>query len=382
MAAMWDCKTLRDDLTYVKTAGGVSARRSFPELLQLVTIAGRDGVGTLSYEGFDVQLSTREPVSGDLAPVQVNLGDLAAALKSVGTGQVTISRDDQGYVCVEGIEGSVAVAPYIGDESVTAHDLGSTEKVAHVSVEAAELGVATASAAVAVSADDTLPMLCGIRLEAIKGERTANLVATDRFRLVSAEVAVCDPVSADLGVLIPAKALGAFAKRTAKRDGHVLIEVFDNYVRLTEDRDQITIHLTECEFPKWRQLLPKSGDQRLRTRIDAQDMARRLRKVKSLAPTITVKVDGDAMEVATYTRDEGRPAARFRAPAEHVDVDHTPEGTYAGYTCDYLVSMLGKAPKGKVEIHWGLDSAERKPLAIEWPGVQSILMPVRLESVA
>ena len=367
--AQWDGRSLAADLAYVKRVTGLSTRRGVLAPLRTVTIAALGGVGTLTHYNYDAGVVVRAQVTGDLAATTVDFPELAAAVKAAGRGTVELERDGDRLV-VAGPDGRSSVAVFAKGE-----DVPVMPTVGGTAVLVTDTGVfATAVAAVAPAAGDdvTLPMLTGVHIDADENG-VVSLATTDRFRLAATELATAAPVTLEAPVLVPAKVLAAAAARVAKREGAVSVYVDGGNVRVSGGDSDVVVRALDCQFPRWRNLLPGAGDDRMRARIAAPDLARRLKKLSVFSVRVTMATDSVRVEAGDL--ETGQVSTTFDVAAH--DVDDRVVGVVAGYNPEYLASLLACAP-GEVELTWSPDAPTRRPMTIEFGGVRHLLMPVRL----
>lgn len=367
--AQWDGRSLAADLAYVKRVTGLSARRGVLASLRTVTIAALGGVGTLTHYNYDAGVVVRAQVSGGLEATTVDFPELAAAVKAAGRGVVELERDGDRLV-VAGPDGRSSVAVFANGE-----DVPVMPTVGGTAVLVADTAVfATAVAAVAPAAGDdvTLPMLTGVHIDA-DDAGAVSLATTDRFRLAATELATAAPAALEAPVLVPAKVLAAAAARVAKREGAVSVYVDGGNVRVSGGDSDVVVRALDCQFPRWRNLLPGAGDDRMRARIAAPDLARRLKKLSVFSVRITMAADTVRVEAGDL--ETGQVSTTFDVAAH--DVDDRVVGVVAGYNPEYLASLLACAP-GEVELTWSPTAPTSRPMTIEFDGVRHLLMPVRL----
>ena len=367
--AQWDGRSLAADLAYVKRVTGLSARRGVLAPLRTLTIAALGGVGTLTHYNYDAGVVVRAQISGGLEATTVDFGELAAAVKAAGRGVVELERDGDRLV-VAGPDGRSSVAVFAKGE-----DVPVMPTVGGTAVLVADTAVfATAVAAVAPAAGDdvTLPMLTGVHIDA-DDAGVVSLATTDRFRLAATELATAAPVTLEAPVLVPAKVLAAAAARVAKREGAVSVYVDGGNVRVSGPDSDVVVRALDCQFPRWRNLLPDAGDDRMRARIAAPDLARRLKKLSVFSVRVTMAADSVRVEAGDL--ETGQVSTTFDVAAH--DVDDRVVGVVAGYNPEYLASLLACAP-GEVELTWSPTAPTSRPMTIEFDRVRHLLMPVRL----
>ncbi|PKZ63606.1 hypothetical protein CYJ73_21340 [Gordonia terrae] len=367
--AQWDGRSLAADLAYVKRVTGLSTRRGVLAPLRTVTIAALGGVGTLTHYNYDAGVVVRAHVQGGLEATTVDFPELAAAVKAAGRGVVELERDGDRLV-VAGPDGRSSVAVF-----AKAEDVPVMPTVGGTAVLVADTAVfATAVGAVAPAAGDdvTLPMLTGVHIDA-DDAGVVSLATTDRFRLAATELTTAAPVTLEAPVLVPAKVLAAAAARVAKREGAVSVYVDGGNVRVSGGDSDVVVRALDCQFPRWRNLLPGAGDDRMRARIAAPDLARRLKKLSVFSVRVTMAADGVRVEAGDL--ETGQVSTTFDVAAH--DVAGRVVGVVAGYNPEYLASLLACAP-GEVELTWSPTAPTSRPMTIEFDRVRHLLMPVRL----
>ncbi|MFE0750876.1 hypothetical protein ACFW3F_18335, partial [Gordonia sp. NPDC058843] len=201
-----------------------------------------------------------------------------------------------------------------------------------------------------------------------------SLATTDRFRLAATELATAAPAALEAPVLVPTKVLAAAAARVAKREGAVRVYLDGGNVRLSGPDSDVVVRALDCQFPRWRNLLPSAGDDRMRARIAAPDLARRLKKLTSVF-SVRVTMAAEGLRVEAGDLETGQVSTTFDVAAH--DVDERVVGVVAGYNPEYLASLLACAP-GEVELTWSPTAPTTRPMTIEFDRVRHLLMPVRL----
>ena len=367
--AQWDGRSLAADLAYVKRVTGLSARRGVLAPLRTVTIAALGGVGTLTHYNYDAGVVVRAQVSGGLEATTVDFPELAAAVKAAGRGVVELERDGDRLV-VAGPDGRSSVAVFAKPEDVPV--MPTVGGTAVLVADTAAFATAVGAVAPAAGDDVTLPMLTGVHIDA-DDAGVVSLATTDRFRLAATELATAAPVTLEAPVLVPAKVLAAAAARVAKREGAVSVYVDGGNVRVSGPDSDVVVRALDCQFPGWRNLLPGAGDDRMRARIAAPDLARRLKKLSVFSVRVTIAAAGVRVEAGDI--ETGQVSTTFDVAAH--DVDDRVVGVVAGYNPEYLASLLACAP-GEVELTWSPTAPASRPMTIEFDGVRHLLMPVRL----
>jgi DNA polymerase III subunit beta len=244
-------------------AGAVSwAAQSLPVRPATAAMGGlrlaADAAG-LRVSGFDYETAT----SGSTA-AQVDSPGGALVSGRLLAEIVLMLPDHPVELSAEGTRLEIVCGPYrYGLQSLALEDYPDPPSPPEISglVPAAQFAAAAAQVAVAAGRDESLPFLTGIRIEA--DGATLRLVATDRYRLASRELA-WQPVFEDLrtSVLVPARTLAALAKSLGS-SGQVALGLpreakpGAGLLALRTPERVATTRLLDGEFIKYERVFPE-----------------------------------------------------------------------------------------------------------------------------
>lgn len=378
-----DLKELAQALAFIKRAADVRMRGMQAETRVLRFRDDTAGVVSVTWFDYETEIAVTLPVR---AVPGVSGGCFVAdyeatltAVKTLGAkGAATFGLESGGAVRIESADGVVSLAtsnfgdlPALPDESRAALVLETTGEALHAAV-----GVVAA----ARGTDATLPMLTGVKLES--DHAGVTLATTDRFRLATVWVpSEAEPAVASLEVLLPGKQFVEFAKQ-CKAHGRVEIRLDTGVggsgrVVFQSETVRVVGRLLECDFPRWKQLLPKAEDAAAAITVDAQAIAKRLKSFAATARTVALTIAPSGVTVAARDVIAGSGSASFALPCE---VERVDEEMVIGLSTQYLAELLAPAARGT-------DATLRfykpsKPISIEWGDAQSMLMPVRLPEPA
>lgn len=121
----------------------------------------------------------------------------------------------------------------------------------------------------AAATDDSRPVLAGAQLK-IEGMRL-TMAAADGFRLSVRTADLSEPASADVNIIVPARALSELARTVVDQPGPVEITVTParNQVLFRANNIDFVSRLIDGTFPDYRQIIPK--EYATRTVMDAQE---------------------------------------------------------------------------------------------------------------
>lgn len=313
------------------------------------------------------------------APEQLDPARLLASLRRVGMPLAEIravlgQRDDPAAVRrllgahLRRLEDGLADARR---ELSRVHDLLDREEnpmSTRFTVRAAALAAALDAVRFAVSTDPELPVLGGVLFD-LAGDGL-RLVATDRYRLAVAGVAVRDVSGPPTGRVVRV-ALVDEARGLLADDGDVTVHLAADGVTIEACGRRVTGWPMGYPFPDYRRLLhDKVGDAVIhRVTVDVAALRREL--APGVAPRVVREHKGVPRDIAVLIVDEGGAVA---VGGE----DALTGGAYVGVDREFLLDALDAGDRGQLVLE--LDGPIR-PLAIRVPGDEhtfSILMPVRL----
>lgn len=220
--------------------------------------------------------------------------------------------------------------------------------------------------------DSGIPILTAVRVEVSDGQ--IETICTDRYRLALASVNV--GTYRNVTGQVNAKAFAWIAKAFAKEDA-VFLSFGDGIFFAQAGQREITVRMTEGEFPQFRNLLASVDAQGTMT-VDVKSLTKAVKTAQTVlnknAPVITVPTD-DGMNVDGGNVDEATVSTRVAAQTTGLV-----EGK-RGFNPYYLLD--GMTMLGGSEVRFALN-APTKPTMLTNPNDDSLsylLMPFRLSAV-
>ena len=208
-------------------------------------------------------------------------------------------------------------------------------------IAASDLEKAITLVAFAAATEDSRPVLTGIKVE-IEGDE-ATFAAADGFRLAVYKGKLAEPLSEDLGFIIPARALREINRLLAGRDEDVefTVSASKNSALFRLADTEIVTQLLQGAFPNYAQLIPQSFDTKATVSREYFSRATRTAAIfaRDGSGILRLAVDGSS--------DEERSKLTISAKAEEVgehteDVDAQIEGNDAkiAFNSKYVIDVL------------------------------------------
>jgi DNA polymerase-3 subunit beta len=216
-------------------------------------------------------------------------------------------------------------------------------------IAASDLEKAITLVAFAAATEDSRPVLTGIKVE-IEGDE-ATFAAADGFRLAVYKGKLAEPLSEDLGFIIPARALREISRLLAGRDEDVefTVSASKNSALFRLSDTEIVTQLLQGAFPNYTQLIPQSFD--TKATVTREHFSRATRTAAIFARDgsgiVRLQVVPGAGEVSAEEA-VGRPgkvviSARAEEMGDHQDeVDTLVEGgeSKIAFNSKYLLDVL------------------------------------------
>jgi len=342
----------------------VANPRAAPPILGHVLLVGTNKKLTLRSTDFGVEITHVMAAEGDNLAACVPAALLMQIVKpdrqaENSTIEIEQFADDKISVIVDGVQSTVNSAAPADYPSAIAGQSTSWSLVAEW--PAAELHESLGYALVAMSNDSTRPNLCTMLLD------RHCAVATDGHRLHMAAL----PGKLPQPMLL---------RSTAARMLHRLLP-WANKVRIGRTDDVVRFHIgtwlldtriADEVFPQYRQVVPAASNQPTQLKVDAQLLARALRRIERLSGDkhIHVRVNG-ALCLGAGSSDMGE--AKIELPV--IENTHRGEDLVTGVNARYLFDALPDRP-GPVGLGF---SDPLGPLRVDAVGNKTaVIMPVRV----
>ncbi|WP_370146374.1 MerR family transcriptional regulator [Streptacidiphilus sp. EB129] len=253
-----------------------------------------------------------------------------------------------------------------------------------LSLDSSALAAALDAVRFAVSTDPQLPMLAGVLFDADPEGQLLRLVATDRYRLATAQAPFQCPSEeaehAAAQVLVPTPLVDA-ARAVLGGDGPVTVTLGDGRISVETADGQVAGPGADHDFPDYRRLTRLAADGRRRITVDVSA----LRTALATGPTRASRREQDGVDadvsvlslapdgtLTVEAADPGPEPRQDQVPADGRDRE------LIGVNREFLLEAMAVTARDQLILELGGPIA---PLAIRLPeheDVASLLMPVRL----
>jgi DNA polymerase-3 subunit beta len=309
---------LLDALTVVTKA--LSSRTTLPILAGvLLSAEGSDVV----LQSTDLEISIKDRVSalvegaGSVVVPGRLLAEVVRSLPEAKVDLETTSFDKITVTCAES-HSSFSLKTLSADDFPKFPEVGDEKKV---TIPAQTMLSMTKQVTRVVSRDESRPILTGVLL-VMEGD-TIRMVATDSYRLAIREEKLDNPVSEDIEVVIPGKALEEVPKLAADA-GDITMGVAENQVVFEFGRTVYVTRRLEGTFPNYKPLIPKEGQTTLK--VDRGEFTDAVKRVSLLAQhnaplRIEVKPEENTLHLSAKTPDIGDAEESLMVEAEGQPVE-------------------------------------------------------------
>lgn len=357
------------------TARSLPLRPTSPVLNGLLITAS---AGEVSIACFDHETSARQVIAADVEAEGVCLVPgkiLAEICRSLPNAPVEFTADES----VIRLHCRSANFQLAGMPVVDYPELPELPEISGT-VDGAEFAEAVKQVQIAVSKDETLPLLTGIRVE-INGD-TMTLLATDRYRLAMREIK-WNPRNPDVqaAVLLKAKTVSEVGS-TLSGSGELSIALpaAGELIGFAAGTRRTTSVLMDGDYPNIRALFPEQTPIHAVVRTsDLAEAARRISLVAERNTPLRLKFTQGSVAIDAGRGDEAQASETLQAhlSGDDITVAYNPAYLSDGlkvFGTEFVRFSFTDAPKPAVI------SGQNEPLAEDDRNYRYLLMPVRLPS--
>ena len=357
------------------TARSLPLRPTSPVLNGLLITAS---AGEVSIASFDHETSARQVIAADVEAEGVCLVPgkiLAEICRSLPNAPVEFTADES----VIRIHCRSANFQLAGMPVVDYPELPELPEISGT-VDGAEFAEAVKQVQIAVSKDETLPLLTGIRVE-INGD-TMTLLATDRYRLAMREIK-WNPTNPDVqaAVLLKAKTVSEVGSTlSGSGDLSIALPAAGELIGFAAGTRRTTSVLMDGDYPNIRALFPEQTPIHAVVRTsDLAEAARRISLVAERNTPLRLKFAQGSVAIDAGRGDEAQASETLQAhlSGDDITVAYNPAYLSDGlkvFGTEFVRFSFTDAPKPAVI------SGQDEPLAEDDRNYRYLLMPVRLPS--
>jgi len=195
------------------------------------------------------------------------------------------------------------------------------------------------------------------------------MVATDGRRLAKIEKKLMQFSSKDFHIIIPVKAINEI-NRNLKEEGQVSIIHGVNQVLFNIDGVLIATRIIEGEFPNYKQVIPKEGNNK--AKVKTQDLLAAIRRANLLSTpdfqAIKFELFKDKLVISKTTPDVGE-------SREEVAVEYGQQEMIVGFNPQFFIDVLKNIDEEFVPMEFlGPD----KPCVLRLKEYLYLALPMRL----
>lgn len=242
---------------------------------------------------------------------------------------------------------------------------------------ASDLERAISLVAFAAATEDSRPVLTGIKVE-IEGDE-ATFAAADGFRLAVYKGKLAEPLSEDLGFIIPARALREISRLLAGRDEDVefTVSASKNSALFRLSDTEIVTQLLQGAFPNYSQLIPQSFDTKATVSREYFSRATRTAAIfaRDGSGILRLVVDGSSED----ERSKLTISAKAEEIGEHTeDVDAAIEGNDAkiAFNSKYVIDVLDVLQSDEIALEVTSPSSPGVVRPVGDDGYVHVVMPM------
>lgn len=355
------------------TAGRVSSR-DLAAVLKLASAARADEVElrpdcTLRFLGGGGDVAAHVPFPGEAWPGEarwVDRATLARVARSCG-GNMTIESIDSGLRVVSG---SVNVTLPERPRPRTYLDVNADASRCDLfTMDATTLAHLLSTAAPFATRDETRPVISAVALDMGRGK----VVSTDSYRLALLD-APAIKVEDGGTVIVALGGVKLLATQLARANGEITVREGEKDVAFAFSGQTWALSKREGTYPNWRELLPDS-DEIAVFEVEARDVLKASSLISDVSERnapMTISIQGDSVVAAS----RGHRGSTRAEVVLDVNVTVAPrDQTTVGVDPGYLREIASVIAPARVVV--GV-IAPLRPVALSAPGMEFLLMPIRL----
>ena len=227
----------------------------------------------------------------------------------------------------------------------------------------------------AISTEETRYYLNGLYLHVVVdgGEPRLRAVATDGHRLALAEMPAPEGSAGSPGVIIPRKTIQEIRRLLDDAGENVEMQVSPQKVRFEFGLAALTSKVIDGSFPDYVRVIPKDNQKVLR--VDNALFAQAVDRVATISAeksrSVKMAVESGRVTLTVRNMEAGQ-------GVEEVEVDYDGEPFEIGFNARYLLDVCGQITGETSEFRFADPASPTLVLDPNDPGVQDVLMPLRV----
>ncbi len=352
----------------------VERRNTIPILSNVLLSAGRDRLSfaatDLDMEMVDEADATVE-VEGQITAPAHTLYEIVRKLPEGAEVALIFNGDDPRLTVQAGRSRfNLPVLP-AGDFPVMSTETGGTR----FTVAKEDLVRLIDKTRFAVSTEETRYYLNGLYLHTVAeaGVPLLRAVATDGHRLALAEMPAPEGAAGGPGVIVPRKTIDQVRRLLDAGSGPVEVQVSPQKIRFEFGAASLTSKVIDGAFPDYVRVIPKGNDRQ--ADIDnsvfasAVDRVATISAEKSRSVKLAFELDRVTLTVRNMEAGQG---------VEEVEIGYSDEPFEIGFNARYLLDVAGQITGETASFRFADAASPTLVLDPGDPGVQYVLMPLRV----
>ena len=352
----------------------VERRNTIPILSNVLLSADKDGLA-LSATDLDMEIVDETPAridtAGQITAPAHTLYEIVRKLPDGAEVELRFTSEDPRLSIQAGRSRfNLPVLP-AGDFPV----MSSEGLSSRISVDTNDLIRLIDKTRFAISTEETRYYLNGLYLHVVVEGDQAKLraVATDGHRLALAEMPAPDGAAGAPGVIVPRKTVQEVRRLLDDAGESVELQVSPQKVRFEAGRAALTSTVIDGSFPDYGRVIPRDNNRVLM--VDNALFAAAVDRVATISAeksrSVKMAVEPGKIVLTVRNMEAGQ-------AVEELEVDYDGEGFEIGFNARYLLDVTGQIQGEQAEFRFADPASPTLVLDPSDPGVQYVLMPLRV----
>ncbi len=352
----------------------VERRNTIPILSNVLLSADKDGLA-LSATDLDMEIVDETPAridtAGQITAPAHTLYEIVRKLPDGAEVELRFTSEDPRLSIQAGRSRfNLPVLP-AGDFPV----MSSEGLSSRISVDTNDLIRLIDKTRFAISTEETRYYLNGLYLHVVVEGDQAKLraLATAGHRLAPAEMPAPDGAAGAPGVIVPRKTVQEVRRLLDDAGESVELQVSPQKVRFEAGRAALTSKVIDGSFPDYGRVIPRDNNRVLM--VDNALFAAAVDRVATISAeksrSVKMAVEPGKIVLTVRNMEAGQ-------AVEELEVDYDGEGFEIGFNARYLLDVTGQIQGEQAEFRFADPASPTLVLDPSDPGVQYVLMPLRV----
>lgn len=227
----------------------------------------------------------------------------------------------------------------------------------------------------AISTEETRYYLNGLYVHVVGEGAGAQLraVATDGHRLALAEMMAPEGSAGVPGVIVPRKTVQEARRLLEDAGEQIELQVSASKVRFEFGRASLTSKVIDGSFPDYMRVIPRDNDKSLT--VDIAVFAQAVDRVATISAeksrSVKMAIEPGRMTLTVRNMEAGQ-------AVEELEAEYDRDAFEIGFNARYLLDVAGQIQGEVAEFRFADPASPTLVLDASDPGVQYVLMPLRV----